>query len=566
MSIVTNASIPLKLFGAVLALALIAAVAVAITLTAGPTQAQTADNTYTDPQPCGPGAGTASMEEPHERTEGRFYLFDAYWEWLPPEPAQLPGQEPVNAGFLHNNECPLWWKTTEGTDDRGRPATITTLTAEDIDIDEAIFHVLDVHKATVVASASENPSGVEIALDEYPDLDRFVDADDEVYWLRLDDPDTTVDGNGDPINETSDLTLGFSTRQLDGQYWAKQDGNGNAEPPLGYRLSAERHPTRPYDHPHFLTYRAPKANDGVQSDFVWSSAHAGVGLMEMEPGTDVENLQWIFTKPGTYEIWVELVGYVRRDNPLESGDEGYDANWKPVSENVTETSVPRRYVFQVGTALDENEPPVFGVNLTAPENAVAGTLVGDPIPIFEGEAGTFYYSLSGEGHEQFAVEAIADPHSVQIKVADGADLDYETEPSYELRVNVTDRIDHESNPDLTIDDTLAVRIALEDEEPSVTLSTTPGIDLAVGQRARIDATLDTSDIPDGHTPLLTWYAKRENEADWSAVNVLGEPWRQHHANVHPHSHPGSESFKVKMSWGTGSVWSNVVTLTWRESQ
>ena len=80
MHTITHAPMPLKLFGAVLALALIAAVAVAVTLTTGPAQAQTPDNAYADPQPCGPGAATAFMPEPHEVTTGHFALFDAYWE------------------------------------------------------------------------------------------------------------------------------------------------------------------------------------------------------------------------------------------------------------------------------------------------------------------------------------------------------------------------------------------------------------------------------------------------------------------------------------------------------
>ena len=68
MNSFTNASIPLKLFGVVLALALVAVAALVVT----PTQAQSPDNDYTDPQPCGPGAGDAFMEEPHEITEGHF--------------------------------------------------------------------------------------------------------------------------------------------------------------------------------------------------------------------------------------------------------------------------------------------------------------------------------------------------------------------------------------------------------------------------------------------------------------------------------------------------------------
>ena len=447
MSAITNASIPLKLLGSVLTLALIAAVAVAVTLTAGPTQAQNATNTYADPQPCGPGAATAFQPEPHEIHEGHYALFDAYWQWTSSENLD-------NTGILHTNTCPpLVTRTTQVNPETEEEETVTTLTASGIDIDEAIFHVLDEYKATVVSSASQNPSGVEISTAEYVKLADYAAAGSQVWWLRLDDPDTDAD-------ETSDLTLGFSTKRFDDQYWGDaEDGS----PPLRYKYELQRYPgISPSDHPHFLAYRAPKSNNG-EAELVWDSARADVEDLLMEPG-ELEDLQWVFTKPGTYVLSVHLQGWVRQTRPDDA-----ERDWARISGNVTETSEVKRYVIQVGTELDENEPPVFGVNLTVPENSPADTLVGAPIPIFEGEADTFYYSLSGDGHEHFALEPATNPHAVQIKVAAGANLDYETKSTYELTLSVTDRIDHESNEDLAIDDTLAVRIHLEDLTPTVSL-------------------------------------------------------------------------------------------------
>lgn len=587
MSTVTNASIPLRLFGAVLALTLIAAVAVAVTLTAGPTQAQNADNTYSNPQPCGPGADDASMEEPHERTTGHYALFDTYWEETTPAPGESTDLDPANTGILHTNTCPPYVSQTTKPDPDDltgtKTITDTTYSESGVDIDELIIHVTDLRKVAVVATDAEATAG-QLSLDRYEGLREAlgleendpVPADTEVWRLRTDDPSTAavdesaVDDPDTTEDETATahsngLSLGFSTRHLDDQHWAKRvdDGNGGEvdAPPLRYAFEVEHTDgIPPEDHPHVLSYRIDHSGTKAPEE-IWSSVEVHTQPLDMEPG-QFESFEWIFTQPGTYETSVHLIGWVARDRPA-----GAPRDWKAISSKITESSEVKTYTIQVGDELLENEPPVFGVSLTVPENSPAGTLVGAPIPVYEGEADTFYYSLSGEGHEQFAVEAIADPHSVQIKVADGADLDYETKPGYELTLSVTDRIDHESNHDITIDDTLAVRIALEDEEPSVTLSATPGIDLAVGQKARIDATLDTSDIPDGHTPQLTWYAKGENEADWKGpLTVLDQIWRHSHATIHPHSHPGSESFKVKMTWGTGSVWSNVITLTWREAE
>jgi len=579
---------PLKLLGAVLVLALIAAVAVTITLTAGPTQAQSADNTYADPQPCGPGAAEASMEEPHERTTGHYALFDTYWESTTADPGESAGLDPANTGLLHTNTCPPYVSQTiepDPDDEEGEDKiTVTKYNESGVDIDELIIHVTDLRKVAVVATEAEATAG-QLSLDRYEGLREAlglgstdpVPADAAVWWLRTDDPSTAdvdesaVDDPDTTEDETATahsngLSLGFSTRHLDDQHWAKKvdDGHGNLidAPPLRYAFEVEHTDgIPPEDDPHVISYRVNQRDrDGARQVF-WNSERVHTKPLDMEPG-QFESFEWIFTQPGTYETSVHLIGWVARDRPA-----GAPRDWKAISSKITESSEVKTYTIQVGDELLENEPPVFGVSLTVPENSPAGTLVGAPIPIYEGEADTFYYNLSGEGHEQFAVEAIADPHSVQIKVADGADLDYETKPGYELTLSVTDRIDHESNPDLTTDDTLAVRIALEDEEPSVTLSATPGIDLAVGQKARLDATLDTSDIPTGHTPHLTWYTMLENESDWSGpLSVQGQIWRHTHANVHPHSHPGSESFKVEMTWGTGSVWSNVITLTWREAE
>lgn len=447
MHTLTNASMPLKLFGAVLALALIAATALTLALTAGGAQAQSPDNTYDDPQPCGPGAQTAFQPEPHEVTTGHFALFDAYWQWTSSEDLD-------NTGVLRTNACPpLVTRATE-TDRGGRKTTTTSYSASGIDIDEAIIHVLDEHKATVVTSASDNPSGTEISLAEYPGLNRksYAIAGDQVWWLRLDNPTTTN------VDETSDLTLGFSTHRLDDRYWGDAEDNG---PPLRYKYELQRYPgIDPVEHPHFLAYRAPGVWAGGDEEngveLVWDSARADTEDMMLEPG-QTEDLQWVFTKPGTYVLSVHLQGWVRQARP-----DGAGRDWLPISSNTTESSEVKRYVIQVGDKLAEVEPPSFGVTYSVTENSPAGTQVGEPVEVHGAEVDTLEYSLSGKGHEHFRPLAGTDPDTVKIVVADHARLDRETQPAYDLTLGVTDNVDHESNPDSTIDHTLAVRIDLED--------------------------------------------------------------------------------------------------------
>ena len=180
-------------------------------------------NTYTDPQPCGPGAGTAFMREPHEITTGHYALFDAYWRTISEGGA---GADADGVGVLHTNLCPpemVATTTQPGTADEGtadeenedeenedEETVVFTRTARDggMDVDEIIIHVLNRHKADVVDTNAEATAG-QLSLAEYTKVREVVDAGDEVWWLRLDDPGTTTGENAD---ETSDLGIGFSRR------------------------------------------------------------------------------------------------------------------------------------------------------------------------------------------------------------------------------------------------------------------------------------------------------------------------------------------------------------------
>ena len=451
MSTLTNASTPLKLFGAVLALTLIVAAAFAVTMTGG-AQAQNADNTYDDPQPCGPAAGTAFMPEPHEVTTGHFALFDAYWE-------NTPGasNDDDNAGVLHTNLCPPLVTTTTETDRSGNTTTVTTLSASGLDVDEAIIHVLDTHETTAVADAAGDPNGDKLRLDQYSKVGEYIEAGDRVWWLRLEDPNLEGD-------QTSDLALGFSTMRFDGQYWGEAPDGGL---PFRYKFELQRNPGIDVDdHPHFLTYRARESGQ-AEAELVWDTANPDDDGHDVHMAAgQLEDLQWIFTQPGTYELSVHLLGYVQQSPP-----DGADPYWRSISENgtIAETSEVKRYVIQVGSELAEVEPPQFGINYSILENSPAPTPLGAPIPIFRTELADLTYQISGEGSDDFALVSTSNPNTVQVVVADGAQLDFETRARYDLALSVTDNLDHESNRDHTIDDTLALGITLEDVPSSAVL-------------------------------------------------------------------------------------------------
>ena len=206
-------------------------------------------STYPDPQPCGPGAGTAFMEEPHEITTGHYALFDAYWRTI----STSSGPDGDGVGVLHTNLCPPEMIQTTTTKMSGFTKITTTTTIRSartggMDVEEAIIHVLDKHLATTVATNAEATDG-QLSLTEYPAVKKYAPAGSQVWWLRLDDPGTTS------TDEASDLGMGFSTLLLDKERWKS---------PMRYRFEVERHPADPTDVPHFFAYEAPKADGARQ--------------------------------------------------------------------------------------------------------------------------------------------------------------------------------------------------------------------------------------------------------------------------------------------------------------
>ena len=510
------------LSGAALAATALVIALLAASYAASPARAQSSGNTYPNPQPCGPSADTAFMEEPHEVTSGHFALFEAYWAWT-----DVLGDDAEDTGVLHTNLCPP--EVTQTTKKpRGKPAvTVTTRSAREggMDVEEAIMHVKDTHTATTVATNIEVTDG-QLSLEEYPDVADFAPAGTQVWWLKLDDPRTT-----DVDEKTPDMSLGFSTLLLDDNYWHRTgtDSEGNPHKPLRYKFLVERYPAgpgSPEEVPHFFAYETPDVRavspeTGVK--LVWDSTRPAVEQDDvvMDPG-EFHALQWVFTKPGTYLLWVELQGYVRKGNPYSPLDAEY-ANWKPVSAGETVTSEVYRYTIEVGETLNELEPPIFGVSRSVGENTPGGIKVGDPILVYNAEADVLYYRLvdretrkESADFEAVVSSTSTDPHTVQIVVKDGANLDFETTPSYEFELGVADKLDHESNkrPNelLYPDDILIVRIDLEDQEPGLILRADRSV-LDVGETVNLYTRYEPAPAHLGRTPSYEWAEKLQTKHD-----------------------------------------------------
>ncbi len=560
METFTKAPRRLKLTLPLLTMAAVAAVFLAVVFTANPTWANTPGtgntgtgntdrypnlSTYDDPQPCGPGAGTAFMEEPHEITTGHYALFDAYWRTISNGVVSL---DTDGVGVLHTNECPPEMVATSTDDGSGNVTETTIRSAREggMDIEEAIIHVLDKHLATTTVASTTEANAGELSLAEYPRLGEVVNAGDSVWWLRLDDPRTTG------TDEASDLGMGFSTLLLDEERWDSS---------MRYKFVVERHPADPTDVPHFFAYEAPNIRaespkTGVK--LVWDSAKPGEGVMELAPD-EYRALQWVFTKPGTYLLWVHLLGDVKKPLP---GDD-----WNAISSNETETSEVYRYTIQVGSDLDETEPPIFGVNLEVEENSPGGVKVGDPIPIYNADADVLYYDLTGPGHSDFELVASTEPHTVQVVVADGASLDYETKPSYDLNLSVTDRVDHEDNFNPYADDVLIVRIDLKDQEPGLKIQA-DRTSLDVDDQVNFTAWFEPTPERQGQTPTAYLWAEKTGVV-WDVLSPAdaGPTWSLSLSPPLPTT-TTTKTYRAAVEWANEDsliptfVNSNEITITW----
>jgi len=439
MSSITTAFIPVRLFGAVLALTLIAAIAVVVTLTAGPTQAQS--TTYEDPHPCGPGFDEfyALPDYPVDQVNtGHFAIFDAYYDLDSDEPHRPTEEDEAWAGLMGLNFCP----PELVAEDDGFGNDTTTRSQANIDINNTVFHV-DQAQHTLTADEAA----------AYPFLG---DAGDAVYWLRVgDDPNTSA------TEQASDFRVSFSTALFDAKYW-HLDGSPQ---PLWYEVEAEHElGVHPRVSGQIYIFDAQDEHDPRKA--IWNSGETDTGIIPMEPG-QYRNLQWVFTQPGTYEIEVHLNGHVRRDDPgnLPDGE-----LWHPISEKDIVTSDVKTYIFRVGP-LTLNEQPMFRVDRSVRENPGEGAAVGKPVPVAGAGSDTLTYALSGDGHENFVVDSVAE--GAQIRVASGAALDYETRNAYRLVLSVSDGKNREGDADDSVDHTITVNIQVEDAGPTISLSVRP---------------------------------------------------------------------------------------------
>ena len=542
MHTITGAPKQLKLAGAMLAFAAMAIVLIAVALAAGNAQAQTAP--YADPKPCGPGQKAVPENPDATITQGHYGIFDGYWNF--------------DKETLNLNLCPPSVKHRMETQEIGGEEVeveVSTRTASNVDIQKTIIHIDHVDgidddeqfKHVLTAADVERYDFFKVGDANNDGVDDAVGT--TVWWLKVDDESTP------DVDEDSPLAMGFTAALFDSKYWYRKEG-GTEVAPLQYEFVFIREPGIPVDEQgHVFAFDdSVPAGDAPKTAF-WDSSEVDANTLRLHPG-EYHHLQWAFTKPGTYVISVQLKGHVRQYNPHTPGDEGYDADWEPISSKKVETSEVGRYTIHVGP-LTLVEQPTFQVERSVRENSPAGTQVGNPVAMHNPSKSALTFTLKGDGAGNFSVSSV--DGAAQVKVAAGSDLDYGSRNHYDLRLQVSDGKDRLGNSDPSIDQTLALKIVLEEvNNPRVSISAS-SLTPKVGETVTFTAT--TGGLRVSQDAIHYTWAVLETDNTWTTHGHDSDTFTSTYDSV------GARGHKVIASWRTGNgsrmrIESELLQVTW----
>ena len=218
-------------------------------------------------------------------------------------------------------------------------------------------------------------------------------------------------------------------------------------------------------------------------------AENGTGPVHTYSAFDPEGARIEWSLKGTDDEDFDIEGGVLtfKESPNYEDPSDYDTD-KAYSVTVVATDghnpVERTVTI---TLTDENDTPSFSsetVNRVVAESRQPGETVGTPVSATDEDTGdTLTYSLGGEDSTSFGI----DSSTGLIKVGTGTTLDFETRPSYQVTVTVTDSsytsdtivvTIEVSNVDETGEVTLSQARPQEDTPLTAEVSDEDGIDLS----------------------------------------------------------------------------------------
>ena len=144
------------------------------------------------------------------------------------------------------------------------------------------------------------------------------------------------------------------------------------------------------------------------------------------------------------------------------------------------------------------------------ENTTAETTLGAAFTATDGDSDTLVYSLTGADAGSFTLNTATG----QLSTKAGVSYDYEEQSSYSVTVNVGDNKDAAGDPDMAIDDSMAIIINVTDVDEDGVVS--------VSGTARGGQTLSASlDDDDGGVTSLTWQWTRASAVNGTYTDISG---------------------------------------------
>ena len=359
----------------------------------------------------------------------------------------------------------------------------------------------------VSRSVDENSAGG-VAVGEPVEAD---DADGDTLTYSLDGDDAssfTIDTGSGQIRVAAGADLDFETKPLYSvtvSVTDNKDSSGNADPAVDGIVVVTINVNN-VDEAGSVTVNPPPA----------AGTALTATLSDPDGGVTGVTWQWQRTSLTNTGVWEDISGAGSDSYTPTAQDIG---RFLRVVASYTDAEGSAKTATSGTTAVvaTATGAPTFAdrvVSRSVDENSADGVVVGDPVAARHDDGDVPIYSLSGTDAASFTI----DTGSGQIRVAAGADLDFETKPSYVITVSVTDGQDGDGQADAAIDDMVTVTISVTnlDEAGSVTVKPAPV--------AGIASTAEVSD-PDGavaNVTSWTWeVAATRNAINWTAAAGTG---------------------------------------------
>ena len=205
----------------------------------------------------------------------------------------------------------------------------------------------------------------------------------------------------------------------------------------------------------------------LAADFAFIDSDAGDSLAGVRivtlPDTSHGALKW--TKSGTSQTPVtanELIAAAKLDTLVFAPATSY-VGAATFTFKVVDGSAAGSTATYTATVNVQDDGPSFTGTLpltrSVPENSAAGTSVGVPVAASDPDGDTITFSLSGADAAGFEVDAT----SGQMTVAQDAALDYETQDTHEVTVNIHDGQGPDGGASTLTDASAALTITITDE-------------------------------------------------------------------------------------------------------